>query len=107
MMKPESKPIAESKRKQDPRTESKRFIGRVQNLNLTFILIYHAHILLVNVYSNIYLDRFYRKKSIITITAATKARSPHRNQAYSIVYRQNSGDNHRLIFLIFLLIHCV
>ena len=38
------------------------FIGRVQNLNLTFILIYHAHISLVNVYSNIYLDRYLPKK---------------------------------------------
>ena len=38
------------------------FISRVQNLNLTFILIYHAHISLVNVYSNIYLDRYLSKK---------------------------------------------
>ena len=45
------------------------FIGRVQNLSLTFILIYHVHISLVNnVYSNIYLDRYLPKKSIIIIT---------------------------------------
>ena len=39
------------------------FIGRIQNLNLTFILIFHAHISLVNnVYSNKYLDRYLPKK---------------------------------------------
>ena len=97
MMKPESKPIAESK---IPAPKASVYSQSSKLKPYFYIDLSCAYIVVIdNVYSNIYLDRYLPKKKYNNYYRRRK-RDP-RTEIKPIVYRQNSGDNHRLIFLIF------